>query len=158
MSNYELRESRAGILREQARAMDRENNLMQTEALLAQKKMWSDARFQERAEGRKRIAVQRATIYRQAYQLSARDLNVKTGAIRWPNLLQDVKFQENRTKIEELFRQHIGYGTVQVNMAKEIARSADQWAQVLQKDVGSMPREDYLAAQKFLLGLKYGAM
>jgi hypothetical protein len=165
LGNYELHDSRAGILREQARALDRENNLQQTEALLVQKKMWSDARIQERrdwearcAEGRKRIAEKRATVYRQVYQLSARELNPATGAICWPRALRDDKFQENRTRLAELFRQHVGYGTPQFNVAQEIARSIEQWARELRNDIGSMPREDYLAAQKFLLGLKYGAM
>jgi hypothetical protein len=164
LGNYELHDSQAGILREQARAFDRENNLKQTEALLAQKKMWSDARIQERkdhearsAEGRKLLAERRTTIYRQAYQLLASELNLKTGAICWPNALQDDKFQQNRTRLEELFRQHVGYEAPQVNMAHEIARSVDQWARALRNEVGSMPPEDFLAAQKFLLGLKYGA-
>jgi hypothetical protein len=164
LGKYELHNSQAGILREQARALDRENSLKQTEALLAQKKMWSDARIQERkdhearsAEGRKLLAERRATIYRQAYQLLASELNLKTGAICWPNALQDDKFQEKRARLEELFRQHVGYEAPQVNMAQEIARSVDQWARALRNEVGSMPPEDFRAAQKFLLGLKYGA-
>ena len=164
LGNYELHDSQAGILREQARAWDRENNLKQTEALFAQKKMWSDARIQERkdrearsAEGRKLLAERRTTIYRHVYQLSASELNLKTGAICWPNALQDDKFLENRARLEELFRQHVGYGAPQVNMAQEIERSVDQWGRALRNEVGSMPREDFLAAEKFLLGLKYGA-
>ena len=164
LGNYELHDSQAGILREQARALDRENNLKQTAFLLAQKKMWSDARLQERkdhearrAEGRKLLAERRTTIYRQAYQLSASELNPKTGAICWPKALQDDRFQENRARLEDLVRQHVGYGAPQVNMAQEIARSVDQWARALRNEIGSMPRDDYLAAQKFLLGLKYGA-
>jgi hypothetical protein len=42
-------------------------------------------------------------------------------------------------------------------VAQEIARNIDQWSHSLRNEVGSMSREDYLAAQKFLLGLKYGA-
>jgi hypothetical protein len=164
LGNYELHDSQAAILREQARALDRENNLKQTEALLAQKKMWREARIQEcknqearRGEGRKILAERRTTIYRQAYQLSASELNPKTGAICWPHALQVDKFQENRTRLEELFRQHVGYGTPQVNVAQEIARSAGQLARALRNEVASLRPEDYLAAQKFLLGLKYGA-
>jgi hypothetical protein len=164
LGNYDLDDAQAGILREQARAMDRENDLKQTKALEAQKKMWEDARIQERkdrdarlAEGQQLLAQRRATIYRQAYQLSARELNLKTGAICWPAALQGAKFAENRARLDELFRQHIGYGAPQAVTANEIARTVDQWARELRHDVASMPREDYLAAQKFLLGLKYGA-
>jgi hypothetical protein len=162
--NYELSDSQAGILREQARALDRENDLQQTQALQAQKKMWDDARIQARqdsevrlAEGLQLLSQRRATVYRQAYQLSANELNMKTGAICWPAALQDAKFQQNRVRIEELFRQYIGYGSPEAGTAAEIARSVDQWARTLRNDVGSVPREDYLAAQKFLVGLKYSA-
>lgn len=164
LGNYEVSDSQAGLLREQGRALNRENNLKQTEALHSQKKMWSDALYQARkesearaAEGRRLIAEKQATVYRNAYQLSAHELNLKTGAISWPVALQDARFQENRDRLEELFRQHVGYGASNAGSAQEIARSVDQWARVLRNDVGSMPREDYLAAQKFLLGLKYGA-
>jgi hypothetical protein len=164
LGNFEVNDAQAGILREQGRALDRENNLKQTEALQLQKKMWEDARIQTRkdaevrlAEGLQLLSQRRATVYRQAYQLSANELNMKTGAICWPAALQDAKFQQNRDRIEELFRQYIGYGSPEAGTAAEIARSVDQWARALRNDVGSMPREDYLAAQKFLLGLKYGA-
>jgi hypothetical protein len=164
IGNFEVNDSQAAILSEQARALDRENNLKQTEALLAQKKMWSDARIQARqdrdarsAAGREILAQREATIYRQAYQLSASELNLKTGELCWPAALQDAKFQENRVHMEELFRQCIAYGSPEPGTTAEIARSVDQWSRTLRNDIGSMPREEYLAAQKFLLGLKYGA-
>jgi len=56
-----------------------------------------------------------------------------------------------------LFRQHVGYGVPRANVAREIALNVDQWSRVLRSEVSSMSREDYLAAQKFLTGLKYGA-
>jgi len=164
MGTYELNDGQAGILREQARSMDRENDLQQTEALQAQKKMWADARIQARkdrearaAEGQQLLSQRRATIYRQAYQLSTSDLNLKTGAIAWPVALKDARFQENRAQLEELFHQYVGYGSPEPRTAGEIARSVDQWARTLRNESSTMPREDYVAAQKFLLGLKYGA-
>jgi hypothetical protein len=164
LGNFEVNEAQAGILREQGRALDRENDLKQTEALHLQKKMWEDARVQARkarearsAEGKQLLAERQATVYRDAYQLSAGELNYKTGEITWPATLQDSRFEANRGRLEELFRQHVGYGTPRVNMAREIARSVDQWSRVLRSEVSSISREDYLAAQKFLLGLKYGA-
>lgn len=164
LGNFDVREAQSAILQEQARALTRENNLKQTAALVAQKKIWTDARAQERkehaarvAEGRKLLAERRATFYRTAYALSEGELDFKTGTIGWPIALGDERFQANRERLEELFRKHVGYGTPRANMAPEIARAVDQWARVLRNEVGSMSREDYLAAQKFLLGLKYGA-
>src|SRR4051794_20406361 len=118
LGNFEVNDSQAAILREQARSLDRENNLKQTEALEAQKKMWADARDAARkasqvraAEGQGVLAERRATIYRNAYQLSAAELNMTTGAISWPAALRDEKFQNDRLRIEELFRQYVGYGS-----------------------------------------------
>ena len=164
LGNFEVNDAHAGILLEQGRALNRENNLRQTEALQLQKKMWDDARIRARkerearsAEGQQLLAERRSTIYRDAYQLSAGELDVKTGEISWPDALRDGRFEANRGRLEELFRQHVGYGMPRANVAREIARSVDQWSSVLRSEVSSMSREDYLAAQKFLLGLKYGA-
>ena len=44
LGNFQLSESQAQILRQQARWLDRENDLKQTIALHAQKQMWADAR------------------------------------------------------------------------------------------------------------------
>jgi hypothetical protein len=164
LGNFEVNDAQAGILREQGRALNRENDLKQTEALLVQKKMWDGARAQARRdremrlkEGRELLAERRSTIYTDAYHLSTGELDYKTGEITWPEALQDSRFNENRTRLEELFRQHVGYGVPRANVAREIARNVDKWSRVLRSEVGSMPREEYLAAQKFLLGLKYGA-
>jgi hypothetical protein len=164
LGNFEVNDAQAGILREQGRALVRENNLKQTDALLIQKKMWEDARVQARrdhdarvAEGKQVLAERRATVYRDAYQLSAGELDLLTGEIAWPEVLRDGRFDASRARLEELFRQHIGYGVPRANVAREIARNIDQWSHALRNEVGSMSREDYLAAQKFLLGLKYGA-
>jgi hypothetical protein len=164
LGNFAVLDSQAAILQQQARALDRENDLKQTEALLTQKKMWADARSQARkdresraAEGRKLLAERRATAYRDVYQLPADVLNLKTGEIRWPAVLQDVRFQANRDRLDELFRTHVGYGVPRANLATQISRSIDELARVLRSEAGSMSREEYVAAQKFLMGLKYGA-
>ena len=164
LGNFEVNDAHAGILFEQGRALNRENNLRQTEALQLQQKMWDDARIRARkerearsAEGQQLLAERRSTIYRDAYQLSAGELDVKTGQITWPDALRDGRFEANRARLEEMFRQHVGYGIPRANVAREITRSVDQWSHVLRSEVSSMSREDYLAAQKFLLGLKYGA-
>ncbi len=162
--NWEVNDARAGILDQKARSLSRDNDLKQTEALYTQEKMWNDARIEARndrelqaQQGQHLLAIHRATSYLEAYQLSDRDLNVKTGEIKWPEALQGAKFSANRDRMEELFRQHVGYGAPQAKSAREIARSVDQWSRTLQKEVATMPHEDYLVVQKFLTGLKYSA-
>jgi hypothetical protein len=162
LGSFELSASQAAILRQQARALDRENDLLQTQALHAQKKMWADARAQERNErnsqlaaGRQVAAQRQATEYRNAYQLSADDVDLITGDVRWPAALQCEIFAPQRVQIEQLLRQYLAYGDPQPQTAAEIARTAGALSQDLRRELTSVPREEYLAAQKFLMGLKY---
>ncbi len=162
--NYELDESQSEILRQQARALDRENDLKQTQALHAQIAMWNQARIQARdehearlADGQRKVAERSATVYHQIYQLSPLEFDATTGAINWPTVLQDGKYQQVRDRVEELFRMQRGYGNPQPGTAKEIARNIESIRRALRNDVGNMPNEDFVAAAKFLVGLKLEA-
>jgi hypothetical protein len=164
IGGFELNDAQAQILREHARALDRENDLKQTEALHLQKKMWSDARVNARkerliraTEGQQLLSERRATVYRAAYQLSPAELNLQTGVINWPEALRDAKFETNCDRVDELFRELVGYGGAQPAKAVEVARSLDAFSKILKSEIATMPRDEYLAAQKFLLGLKYAA-
>jgi hypothetical protein len=86
-----IKDQQAQILAQQARALANENNLKQTEGLIAQKKKWSDERAQSQLDrearlehGRQLLAERRRTAYRAAYLLPANQLNVSTGEISWP--------------------------------------------------------------------------
>jgi hypothetical protein len=164
LGNYQLSTSQASVIREQARALDRENCLKQTQALLAQKEMWSNAQIQSReqqatriAEGKKKIAEQEANTLREIYQPAPTEFDAKTGAITWPTVLRDDKYQSVRTRVEELVRVQVGYGDPQPGTAKEIARNIDSMRRTLARDVDNIPKDDYLAASKFLVGLKMSA-
>lgn len=164
MGNYALATSQASIMLEQSRALNRENDLKQTQALLAQQAMWRAAREAEREhhdaqleEGRAKLLNRRATVHRQAYQLSPSDLNMVTGEINWPTALQGTKYKLARERMEELFRQHVSYGEPSHSVTAEISRGTKAMAKALRSDIRSLSREDYMAAQKFLLGLKMEA-
>jgi hypothetical protein len=164
LGNFELAKSQADILNQQARWLDRENDLKQTAALIAQKKMWATERAElrnsrnaQRAAGLQLAAEKQATVYREAYHLGPNDLDVNTGTIAWPAALQCAQFDAERTQINELFQRHFSYGDPQAEMATQIARSVDQLSRTLGRSIGSLPRDQYSAAQKFLRGLKYTA-
>jgi hypothetical protein len=159
--NFLLSKSQATILFEQARALDRENDLRQTQALLAQHAMWREGRYAERREfearreaGRAKIEARRQMVHRAAYQLSPEDLNPATGEIRWPVALQSTKFAGEREKLDELMRQHVGYGSSQADVSAEIARLTKDMATSLRSEIRNLAKDEYIAAQKFLLGLK----
>ena len=164
LGNFQLSKSQADILRQQARWLDRENDLRQTEALVAQKKLWSDARTQSQksrtsrlADGRVVLAERKTTVYRQAYQLSANELDATTGTISWPTGLDRANFDACRAELGDLFQQHFSYGEPQAATAERIAHAIDHVSRSLRADRGELPRDEYLAAQKFLMGLKYAA-
>jgi hypothetical protein len=162
LGNFELSASQAQILRQQARWLDRENDLKQTIALHTQTQMWAEARAKERANrnaqasaGRQLADERVATTYRRAYRLSADDINPTNGAIHWPAVLQDEKFASQRSQIEQLFLQHFIGGDKQDEVTVELGRVVDSCAKSLRRDSKTLPREEYLASQKFLMGLKY---
>ena len=160
MGNYELATSQASILFEQSRALDRENDLKQTEALLAQQEMWREGREAERE-------------YRDA-QLEAGpgEVDQSPGDRAPPGVPAVADRPEHGhgrnqlaggpaigqvssgrgQRMEELFRQHVSYGDPQPGVVAEITRGTKAMAKALQKDIRTLSREDYVAAQKFLLG------
>lgn len=160
--SFRLTESQAQILRQQARWLDRENDLLQTQALLAQKKMWNDARVAEqkeqearRIEGQQLLANRQATVYRQVYQLATDEFDSITGAITWPAVLQNEYFDCQRERVAELVKQQFSYGEPKPATASQIKRAVEQLASSLRQVSTEVPRDEYLAAQKFLTSLRY---
>ena len=151
--NFHLSASQALILREQARWIGRENDLKWREARL----QFRQERAARKVEGQKKLAERRSTVYREAYQLSADEFEPSTGSINWPLVLQHAAYQQARERVDELFRTHAGYGEPQPTTAAEIARSIEPLVRALQKEMRNLPRNDYLAAQRFLIGLKFEA-
>src|SRR5262245_37667190 len=164
LGNFDVNEGQAAILREHARTLDRDNDVQQTAALYAQKGLWQQARDAARqaqaardAEGKVKFAELRATLYKRAYTLSASELNPHTGEIYWPNALQAAKFETDRRRVEQLYRMLVSYPDPQPEVVEEIGRHVDALARALRADICSLPRDEYLAAHKFLRGLKYTA-
>jgi len=164
LGNFDVSEGKAAILQQQARALDRDNDVQQTVALYAQKELWRQARESARqvraardAEGKVKFAELRATVYKRAYALSADELNLRTGEIHWPAALQAEKYECERRRVEKLFQAFASYPDPQPQLANEIGRRVDTLVRALRTDMGSLPRDEYLAAHKFLRGLKYAA-
>lgn len=162
IGNFRLSESQTEILRQQARSLDRENDLQQTAALLTQQKMWEDARYQarrdrdaRRAAGLQLAAQRSVTVLRQTYQLPTSAIDPITGEIHWPAALMAEKFATHRVALERLIKDHVIYGESHPEATAEIARTVDLYSKDLRREIRSVPRDEYTAAQKFLMGLKY---
>jgi hypothetical protein len=162
--NYELNVSQAAIYWQQARDLDRINDLEQAAALETKREIWRQAREAERqaraardAEGRVKFAELRATVYKRAYTLSAAELNLNLGKICWPTALQSTRFDRERQRLEQLFRTLASNPDPQPLLAAEIGREVDKLVRAFRCEAGNLPRDEYLAAHKFLRGLKYAA-
>ena len=160
--NFAVRKSQAAILWQQARALDRENDVQQSIALFDQREIWRQARELDRKEQEKRnaegkliLATRLATEYKRAYALSAHELDLVTGTIHWPASLSSVKYERERRCLERLFRTLASYPEPQPELVAEIAREVDALVRALRTERCHLPRDEYLAAQKFLRGLKY---
>jgi len=162
--NYELSRAQAGVIYEQGRWINRINDLEQTRALYTQQEMWRTNRERERqlreqrsAAGAESLAQRERTLYHPIYRLSADQLDRETGAINWTGALAGEQYREYRERLNELFREQLAYGSPTAATAEQIARCTTHFKRALQQDVRDLPRDEYLAAQRFLLGLKYGA-
>ena len=94
----------------------------------------------------------------QAYQLNETELNVVTGEIRWPAAFGAAKFGADRERMQELFSRQVRYGAPDAATAAEIVRVSERMARAMRRDISFMPRDEYHAAQKFLMGLRFAAM
>ena len=162
--NYYVNRMQALILREQARALYRENRIKLVQALQYRNELWQNAREKERndrntriTEGQQQITQKRVTEFLAAYQLSADEFNATTGEITWPTALQDAKYQGVRDRVEELFRIQLGYGEPQQGTAKQLVRKIEDLHLALQRDKPNLSDDEFLAAAKFLAGLSVTA-
>ncbi len=160
VGSFLLAESQAAILFEQARSLDQQNDVNQTKALHAQQALWREARDAKRiyrekrlAEGRAKLAARKAAVHQAVYRLSPTDVNVATGEIRWPAALKAAKFNADRQRVEQLFRGLVGYQQGQPNAEAEIVKLIEALRRGVQDDIRTLNRDEYLATQKFLVGL-----
>jgi hypothetical protein len=162
--NYELNVSQAAINWQQARDLDRINDLEQAAALNTKREIWRQGREAERqaredrdAQGQVKFAELRATLYKRAYALSAAEFNSATGEICWPVALKSPKYACERQRLEQLFRTLASNPDPQPQLAERIGGEVDRLVRAFRGEAGNLPRDEYLAAQKFLRGLKYAA-
>ena len=165
LGNFDVNEAQASILQQHARALDRDNDVQQTVALYAQKELWRQARETARqvraardAAGQVKFAELRATEYQRAYALTTDELNLRTGEIRWPRRCRPRSMSASgRGASSNSSAPLASYPDPQPQLADEIGRRVDALVRTLRTDMCGLPRDEYLAADKFLRGLKYAA-
>jgi len=151
--NYNLSTSAAAINMTQAQKQGIQN--------------WSsftDTYFDLRARNRQEAAAARGKPVSEEYMhrvaqagapkpLGSQHLDPVSGAISWPDLLQDDKFREQRDTLQAALAERAKYGTI----PSEGKKKAKQATQAMLDTLGGMIRdiapEDYVSTKKFIQSL-----
>lgn len=151
LGNFAVNSEQAAILRQHAWRLElaKRYDLVQ----------WNDSQRGRRAgrlESKRRKNLEtRPERFRQAYELTSDELNRSTGIIRWPLLLQAQKYEQRRSKIEELFRRQYRYDRTIPCDARAIEVACDQLIRESDRNRSLVDAGEHVAAQRFLRGLKY---
>jgi len=97
----------------------------------------------------------RAARYQAAYRLGPDELNRSNGQIKWPRVLLDEQFDQERRQLDELFERYFEYAGPPMSDPSEITRTSDRLSQELKRSLAQCSLQEKQAAQKFLRGLKY---
>ncbi len=160
-----LLDSQARIFNEQARSMHYDNNVKFTETQFKIKEMKTAYRELERRrtiakrlQGKQmKPAVEEDLA--QTYRLTQFEFNPSTGAIFWPSALAGPRYAAYRHRIAMLLDQMIQYNVARDPFYRaELARATTSFRDVLRTDAaaaGTLKRQSYQDAQRFIVGLKY---
>ncbi len=152
--NYLISASQAAILAEQARWLSLDNRQRWVEY-----RQWlrtvNDTRRQNNIAQKRRVNDSRRNARYRVYRLSNQQLDHGTGYIAWPHVLQAREYRDMRMQLDRCFQQCARYGRSNADAEFEINECVAGLQQRLQGRRHKLERDEYVAAQKFLLGLKY---
>lgn len=173
MSNYiqaigvaRVNHAQAMILEEQAKWANYKNKLARIDTFNERRRIHRERLAEDREyarlrdeEGKQQLEERRATDYREAYRLSRQEFNPSTGEIYWPEALQSQQFKAERERLTRLFAYRSEYNLERDHSAvKEIGTVQKVLVARLKNTRSEMSRDEYLAAYKFVVGLKYEAL
>ncbi len=90
-------------------------------------------------------------------RLSPSDVDVLSGTIYWPLLLQEQDLAADRKQIEQLVDKWVSTGKLSPREYLQLRRRTDAMKGALRERIEQMPPADYLAARSFLESLAYEA-
>jgi hypothetical protein len=152
--SYWLSVNQALICQEQARMLALANQQRWIDHCIAMRAQYEAERLHRIEERRMANEAHWLSRY-QAYLLTPAELNRFTGELNWPEALRAPEYFGLRTRLDELFRQRAGYTDSPVGCEVELQQCVDSLTKSLKRNVGTMPGPEFLAAHKFLCGLKY---
>jgi hypothetical protein len=151
---YWLSIAQAMICREQARTLALGNQRRWIEYRIT-RRQWRELDRQLRIEVQRKVNESRRPARTAVLRLEDGELDRFTGAIAWPIVLQAAAYNNERRRLDELFRERAEYGDFSAEASQKITRYTRTFSEKLLRNRFGMSRNDYLAAQKFLCGLTY---
>jgi hypothetical protein len=152
--SYLLSYSQAAVLYEYARSLNLHNRICHTEYRVANRARIENDRKARTAKKRAVNEATRVARYANAYGLAASGLNRATGEICWPEVLRTADFVDERRAVEIIFHRKATEGACG-GQSIELSRSTKSARAKLRRLLGEMPRNEYIDAHKFLLGLEH---
>lgn len=154
--NYLISQAQAMICREQARALALGNQRRWIEYRVSMRNSYELKRQQSKAALRQINNAKRAT-RTAVFHLESDQLDLLTGAIEWPVVLQAAEYDDSRVRLQQLFHERAEDAITSAECSRQIARYTRTLSERLLRNRFAVSRGDYFAAQKFLCGLKYEA-
>jgi len=149
-------DSMAMINIEEARGLYMDNMKKNVVTYFEKRKLNTEYRNAER--GPQRSASEMAQMARDASprRLTSYQLEVFSGRINWPDVLQSTEFDASRSKLNDLFAERdveaAGLGT---KNHREVTRVARQMEEELKENIKTFSPSEYAAAKSFIQSLSY---
>ena len=163
--DYLLDQSQAAEVWEHVESKHYDNQLKKTATALARKRMLTEHRENERLlrgsrkEAARQLWQEKYLELATKYRLDENEFNWAAGRINWPALVAGPRYAQLRQKLDSLMYEGVRYGAVESPVFRdEIAKACMIFRNQLRKDAAQdhpSTRGEYLAVQRFLLGLKY---
>jgi hypothetical protein len=154
--SYWLNSSQAQLYYEQARSLALENRRVWIESRAADRERIAANRARRTAERNASNKRERSAKF-EVYRLSAAQLDRRTGTIVWPATLQAAEYSGCRQTVETVFRDRATTESWTSDDREEVIRCVRNALDVVRRNRASVPKCEYLAAAKFLCGIKHEA-
>ncbi len=157
-----LDNSAAAINYSVARKNEIANQQYYTETYFNMRKVNREARAAERAPRGTKEDFIRYAQEGAPKRLSPSELNVVTGALGWPAILQDGAFKEDRQKLDNYFAYRAKHGAIDFKNIMKATEMITGMEDELKENIRKLPpnatmSQQYLLARNFLKSLRYEA-
>lgn len=163
--DYLVDESHAAYMWEHVYALRRENELRRTELAIARKQRlqeyrdWVRIQREAQREYAREVLEWRYFENARSYELDEFQFDLVTGQINWPVLVAGPRYAVYRQRIERLIGLVVRYDMAGDRAYRDkLAKACAEFRDCLRRDAAADHpdiRLEYLAMQRFLLGLKY---